>query len=152
VRLESAATANFIVHASWAASRCADACVETGPELTVVDSGLGVDTFNIVCGARLTPEDVSERARRVREYFASVARPFSWWVAPGDEPSDLGARLAHEGLSRVESEVAMAATLAPGFGGEVEVPAVSRSCGPKLRRSSPNLRASTPRTGARPTR
>ncbi len=50
----AAATANFVVHATRAASRAAGANVASTPSLTMVDSGLDSDTFNIVCGARLT--------------------------------------------------------------------------------------------------
>ncbi len=110
-RLEAAATANFVVHASWAASPSPEARVDTGPALTLVDSGLASDTFNIVCAARLTREAVEQTAQSVREHFATVGREFSWWVAPGDEPSDLAASLEAFGLRQAESELAMSANL-----------------------------------------
>jgi GNAT superfamily N-acetyltransferase len=109
--LEAAAAANFVVHASWAASQSPEARVETGPELTVVDSGLEADTFNVVCAARLLPEDVDETARRVVRHFAEAGRPFSWWISPGDEPADLARRLEACGLEQAESELAMAAPI-----------------------------------------
>jgi ribosomal protein S18 acetylase RimI-like enzyme len=112
-----AATANFVVHASWAASRNPGARVESTASLTIVDSGLRTDTFNVVCGARLRGDEVSAIARRVAEHFRAVDRPFSWWVAPGDEPNDLAERLTDAGLERQETELAMAlelSTLASG--------------------------------------
>ena len=41
-----------------------------------------------------------------------VERPFSWWVGPGDRPSNLGDLLVDAGLLRAETELAMAADLA----------------------------------------
>jgi hypothetical protein len=46
-------------------------------------------------------------------HFSQARRPFSWWVGPADEPADLPARLAAAGLDASESELAMAADLAP---------------------------------------
>jgi len=115
-----AATANFVVYASWAARRNPGALVESTASLTMVDSGLRTDTFNVVCGARLRAGDVPAIARRVVAHFRSVDRPFSWWVAPGDQPEDLAGRLAEAGLERQETELAMAieiSTLAPGPAG-----------------------------------
>ena len=73
----------------------------------MADSGLATDTFNVVCGARLRAVDGPAAARRIIEHFRFVARPFSWWVAPGDEPQDLAARLTSAGLERQETERAM---------------------------------------------
>ena len=78
---------------------------------------LGADTFNLVCGARLRPDEVAENAARIRRHFESSGRPFSWWVAPGDTPDDLPQRLAEAGLEEQETSLAMAlelATAAPG--------------------------------------
>jgi GNAT superfamily N-acetyltransferase len=76
---------------------------------------LDTDTFNIVCAARLQPDGVEEMVRRVVDHFASASRPFSWWVAPGDLPGDLGPRLEKLGLPAAESAVAMSAALDSGF-------------------------------------
>ena len=105
--LRDAATASFVVHASWVARRNPDALVESTPSLTLVDSGLRADSFNVVCGARLGVDDVPATARRVVEHFRSVDRPFSWWVAPGDEPADLAERLTEDGLERRDTDLAM---------------------------------------------
>ena len=106
-----AATANFVTHASWAARGRPGARVESNASLTLVDSGLGADTFNLVCGARLRPDEVAESGERVPRHFDSVGRPFSWWVAPGDAPDDLAKRLAGAGLQERETELAMALDL-----------------------------------------
>jgi len=114
VTLEAAATANFVTHATWASRRTLGARVDQSPELTVADSGLPSDTFNIVCAARLAADDVARVCRDVVERFREVGRPFSWWVAPGDEPTDLAERLEHAGLEAAESELAMAAEVGTG--------------------------------------
>ena len=67
----------------------------------VADAGFEVDTFNVVCAARLHGAGVAETVRRVAAGFGE--RPFSWWVAPGDEPGDLGSRLEAGGLVASES-------------------------------------------------
>jgi ribosomal protein S18 acetylase RimI-like enzyme len=109
--LETAATANFVTHATWASSRTTKARVEATPKLTVVDAGLDTDTFNIVCAANLSQDEVGPAAQRVVTRFAGVGRPFSWWVCPGDRPLDLAGRLEALGLLRAESELAMSVTL-----------------------------------------
>src|SRR4029453_18668018 len=106
--IEAAATANFVVHATAPSAGILGATIRSGRELTIVDSGLDADTFNIVCGARLEPEAVAAALRSVVDHFASVGRPFAWWVAPGDEPDDLGRRLENGGLACEEFELAMA--------------------------------------------
>ena len=119
--VSAAATANFVVHATYASSRRSEARVCAGRDLVVVDSGLEVDTFNIGCAARLDGERaVAEAIRTVENGFEG--RPFSWWVAPGDEPGDLGSRLEAAGLVASESELAMAARLDEQRLGKVPVP------------------------------
>jgi len=118
-----AATANFVTHATWLSRRAPGARVESSPSLTVSDSGLAGDTFNIVCGARLSGREADDAARRVITHFARVGRPFSWWVAPGDLPVDLVRRLETAGLEKAETELAMAARLdgrGPGVGAGIE--------------------------------
>jgi len=127
--LAEAATRNFVEHASWAVRRLPGARVELAPNLVVSDSGLAIDTVNIVCAARLREAEVADSVRRVRRLFGS--RPFSWWVAPGDEPKDLGARLEAEGLSAADSELAMSTDVAPaklpGAPGDLAVRRVTRA-------------------------
>lgn len=107
-----AADANFATHASWIAARLESMHVDARPDLTLVDSGLPCDTFNLVCVTRLDEETADARIREAVNRFRGVARPFSWWVGPADRPSDLGRRLVAAGLHPAESELAMAADLA----------------------------------------
>ncbi|MBC8074524.1 MAG: GNAT family N-acetyltransferase, partial [Chloroflexales bacterium] len=110
--LAPAADENLATHAGWVHLHTPGMRVVDAPDLVLVDSGLPCDTFNIVCRARLAPENASERLRTAIDHFAAVGRPFSWWLTPGNQPPDLGARLVAAGLQCVDSELAMAAELA----------------------------------------
>lgn len=119
--LAAAATENFRAHATFPSRGVAEALVRETPELTWVDSGLDTDTFNIVMGARLAAARVAGALRDVLAHFESAARPFSWWMAPGDQPPDLARYLVEGGLVKQEWELAMGRELDPGT---VEAPAV----------------------------
>ena len=115
-RLDAAAGANLVRHMGWIQGRTPGMRVESDERLTLVDSGLPCDTFNIVCGATIPTELLRDRVERAVGYFESVRRPFSWWVGPADRPCDLDRALEDAGLAAAESETAMAAdlhTLAP---------------------------------------
>lgn len=103
--------ANFAVHAEWATLRRAGARRLERVDVTAVDSGRPCDTFNLVLGAR-TPAPVEPMIAAVLGFYAERGHPFSWWVAPGDEPAALGEALCRAGLEAAESEEAMAAALA----------------------------------------
>jgi len=105
------ARANFRVHATFPSRGIAEATVRESRALTWVDSGLDTDTFSIVLGSRLDPDEVAGAADEVSRHFRSVGRPFSWWVCPGDAPDDLGERLTGCGLTSEEWELAMACRL-----------------------------------------
>lgn len=109
--LNIAAEANMLTHVSWLQSRIPGMSVHSDPQLTVIDSGLASDSFNLVCRARLEDAAVPERIAGVIEHFRSVARPFSWWVGPADRPVDLGTRLLRAGFTAADGELAMAADL-----------------------------------------
>lgn len=72
--------------------------VRKSDDIVITDSGLACDTFNVVCRARHP---------RIDEALVHCVRPFSWWVAPGDLPGNLGALLEERGLVNDESELAM---------------------------------------------
>lgn len=111
IDLARAATLNLVAHVSWVQTQTTGMQVIETDDLVMVDSGLPCDTFNIVCRARLARATAPERIRAVMEHFAYVNRPYSWWLNPGDEPSDLGDLLLVAGLHNAESELAMAADL-----------------------------------------
>lgn len=109
--LAAAADANRLIHTSWVPRQLPGMTVRSRPELTVVDSGLACDTFNVVGAARLDPAEARVHAQEVVEYFARVERPFSWWVGPTDQPADLDRYLRDVGLEPAETALAMAAPL-----------------------------------------
>ena len=101
----------FVTHATWALERTPGMVSHVRPELVLADSGLPCDTFNFICRARLNRSAARAGALDAVSYFAGVQRPFSWWVGPADQPTDLGAVLQQIGLLEAETELAMAVTL-----------------------------------------
>jgi GNAT superfamily N-acetyltransferase len=110
--LAEAADANFVVHATWALKRTSGMRVIDVPELVLADAGLSSDTFNIICRARLAADQAPQQIRTAITFFQQAGQPFSWWVGPADQPSNLGHLLLDAGLQRAETELAMAADLA----------------------------------------
>jgi len=119
-RLAEEADTNFIAHAGWIQSRLPGMRVLDGG-LTVIDSGLPCDTFNLVCRARLDSATAGERVRAAIDHFRREGRPFSWWVGPADFPKDLGRNLEEAGLEKAETELAMATHLS-SLGADVALP------------------------------
>jgi ribosomal protein S18 acetylase RimI-like enzyme len=109
--LAEAADANFVAHAGCVQRRLAGMSVIDDEDLVLIDSGLDCDTFNVICRARLDGESASRRAGEAIDHFRAARRPFSWWVGPADEPTDLGKRLVACRLALAETELAMAAEL-----------------------------------------
>jgi hypothetical protein len=101
----------FVTHATWALERTPGMVSQVRPELVLADSGLPCDTFNFICRARLDRAAARAGALDAVSYFTRVERPFSWWVGPADQPTDLGAVLQQIGLQEAETELAMAVTL-----------------------------------------
>jgi GNAT superfamily N-acetyltransferase len=102
---------NFVVHATWAVAHTRGMACRVQPDLVIADSGLPCGTFNFVCRARLDSGSAAAAARRAVAHFEEHRRPFSWWVGPADQPSDLGSILEDIGLQRAETELAMALPL-----------------------------------------
>jgi GNAT superfamily N-acetyltransferase len=110
-QLAEAADANLVVHAGWALERTAGMRVSDALGVILTDSGLPCDTFNLACRARLTADQAPRRIRAAIAFFREVGRPFTWWVGPADQPSNLGDLLVRAGLLPAETEIAMAADL-----------------------------------------
>jgi ribosomal protein S18 acetylase RimI-like enzyme len=102
---------SFVVHATWAVNLTPGMASRVAPHLVIADSGLRCDTFNFICRARLDTRSASDVAAAAVAYFEERGRPFSWWVGPADQPSDLGRTLEVIGLERAETELAMALPL-----------------------------------------
>ena len=109
--LAEATDANFVVHVSWVLERSPGMRVSDKLGIVLADSSLTCDTFNLACRTRLTTAQASQRICQAITFFHRVGRPFSWWVGPADQPSDLGDLLVNAGLLRAETEMAMVADL-----------------------------------------
>lgn len=107
--VSAAAAANLGTHATWVQARAEGMRAEVTPRLSMGDSGLATDTFNIISGARLADRSATAAVRRAIAWYGM--RPFSWWVSPGDSPGNLPALLAAAGLRPVEEETAMTCDL-----------------------------------------
>jgi len=107
--LAAAADENLAAHLTWVQARTPGMRALVREDLVLTECGMGCDTFNAVCRARLAAATAPARILEAIAWFAG--RPFSWWVGPADEPGDLGARLSAAGLAPAESEIAMAADL-----------------------------------------
>jgi ribosomal protein S18 acetylase RimI-like enzyme len=101
----------FVTHATWALERTPGMVSQVRPELVLADSGLPCDTFNFICRARLDRAAARAGALDAVSYFTGMERPFSWWVGPADQPTDLAAILQQIGLQEAETELAMAVKL-----------------------------------------
>lgn len=110
-RLAACADENLAVHFSWAQRQTRGMRVADNPDLLLTDCGMPCDTFNAACRARLSPGNALDRIRETLAWFGERQHPFSWWVGPGDSPSDLGHLLLGAGLEPAGGELAMAAEL-----------------------------------------
>jgi len=97
--------ANMQFHMTYFANRVPpiERCDE--PDITVVRSLLGDDTFNTAIGARFNEESARERVAHVMGLFEG--RPFAWWVSPSDCPSTLHSLLKAAGLRAKEEDIGM---------------------------------------------
>ncbi|HEU4406029.1 MAG TPA: GNAT family N-acetyltransferase [Polyangiaceae bacterium] len=84
----------------------------TAPGVVAYASGLSHPLFNGVLSARLDPSALPATAGRLREQFAALGLPATWWVGPDSEPADLGERLAALGFPQVDAAELMAIDLA----------------------------------------
>jgi GNAT superfamily N-acetyltransferase len=107
---------NLAEHACQLHRQLAGATVTAMTDLTIADSGLDDDTFNIVAGASFTPDNVSDRIADTVRVLRATGRAFSWHVGPASTPADLAGRLASAGLPATERESGMWAELPAAAG------------------------------------
>jgi predicted GNAT family acetyltransferase len=81
------------------------------PGVVAYSSGVPYPLFNGVLRARLEPSAVPAAAAELRERFAALGLPATWWVGPDSAPDDLGERLAGLGCPQVEAAELMAIDL-----------------------------------------
>ncbi len=77
------------------------------PDVTVIQSSVKSDTFNVVLSAHFEERRLSERVAHVIELFHKKELPFTWWVGPLDTPQGLSQELMRQGLKLKEGAVAM---------------------------------------------
>lgn len=103
---------NFAEHASHLQRLTSGMSVSRASDLTLADSGIDDDTFNMVAAARFTPANASARIEETRAAVAATGRRFCWWVGPASSPANLPALLTKAGLPEAEHVPAMRADLA----------------------------------------
>lgn len=104
--------ANLAAHAGYLHRQVSGMTVTEADDLTISDSGLHDDTFNIVAAARFDERTADRRITETVERLRATGRPFSWWVGPASTPADLARRLHKAGLPETEAETAMWASTA----------------------------------------
>lgn len=103
---------NFAEHASHLQRMTTGMAVSRASDLTVADSGIDDDTFNMVADAQFTPENAAARIAQTVAQVARTGRRFCWWVGPASTPRNLPALLTKAGLPEAEHVPAMRADLA----------------------------------------
>lgn len=110
-RLLDAADANLVLHKGWIAERTAGMELLTGDGLTVVDTGLPLENFNVALRARLEAAEAERRAAAEVERFRDAGLPFTWWAGDHDRPAGLGEHLRAAGLRAEDVPAVMALDL-----------------------------------------
>jgi GNAT superfamily N-acetyltransferase len=100
---------NLGTHSTWIQGRLTGMRARVSIHLSMGDSGLDADTFNIVSGACLTGARAAQIAGLAANWYDG--RRFSWWVCPGDLPTELPSVLEGVGLRRVQEAEAMTCDL-----------------------------------------
>ena len=85
--------------------------VHLDPDVTWAVAPLADPFRNVVLAARFPEPTADQRIAELVARYREAGTSFVWWVAPGDEPHDLGARLAAAGLVLEGNAPAMAADL-----------------------------------------
>jgi hypothetical protein len=119
---------NFAEHASHLQRMTTGMTVSRASDLTLSDSGIDDDTFNMVTDAQFRPETAPARIAQTTAEIAETGRRFCWWVGPASSPGNLPAMLAKAGLPEAEHVPAMRADLA-------RLPAVKLPDGLEIRRA-----------------
>jgi GrpB-like predicted nucleotidyltransferase (UPF0157 family)/GNAT superfamily N-acetyltransferase len=106
-KLVKAMIANLNVHMTHFAQYLNQVELIRIPGFTLINSGLSDDTFNYVLDADFSSEEANKKISEITHYFTQKNIPFSWWVSPLDQPSDLPKHLEHFGFENTEKNTAM---------------------------------------------
>lgn len=74
---------------------------------TILCADIKDDTFNIVANTHFTSENANQKIKETIKVFQDKNLPFSWWVGPGDSPSNLKELLIKQGLTPKENDYGM---------------------------------------------
>lgn len=74
---------------------------------TILCTDIKDDTFNIVTNTHFTSENANQKIKETIKVFQDKNLPFSWWVGPGDSPSNLKELLIKQGLTPKENDYGM---------------------------------------------
>lgn len=77
------------------------------PGYTLINSSLKDDTFNYVIDADFVTQEVEQKIKEISQYFHQKKLPFTWWIAPNDQPADLANHLEQQGFQNSENNIAM---------------------------------------------
>ena len=89
-KLQRAIEENLAEHFCHLHRHLASATITHTDDLLIADSGLDDDTFNIITGARFSPEIAAARIAETTAFVERALRPFSWWVGPASSPRNIG--------------------------------------------------------------
>ncbi len=119
---------NFAEHASHLQRMTTGMTVSRASDVTVADSGIDDDTFNMVAAARFRPQTAAARIEQTIAEITETGRRFCWWVGPASSPGNLPALLTKAGLPEAERVPALRADLA-------RLPVLSPPNGLEIRRA-----------------
>ncbi|MEX0849037.1 MAG: GNAT family N-acetyltransferase [Candidatus Dependentiae bacterium] len=97
---------NMFAHMLFFPERLSSFSVVKAQGLTLVDSGMDDDTFNLVFNTRLK-DHALDIVESTVDYFKRESLSFAWWVGPDDVPITLPELLAQVGLKLSEKNVGM---------------------------------------------
>lgn len=106
-QLIKAMIANWNVHMTHFAQYLNPVTLIREPGWTIVNTGLHDDTFNVVIDADFPSSAADEKIPQVTAYFQQNAVPYTWWVTPDNQPSDIDHCLIKHGYTNTENDAAM---------------------------------------------
>lgn len=99
--------ANLNVHMTHFAQYIDKVTLTRIPDYTLVNAHLNDDTFNYVLRADFDLSFSSEKINQISHYFNKLHLPFSWWIGPDSQPTNLAPTLEKHGYQNTENNIAM---------------------------------------------
>jgi GNAT superfamily N-acetyltransferase len=79
----------------------------TSKDVIIKQTDIDDDTFNVVLNVNFTNKNADLRIEEIKELYKKKNLPFSWWVGPGDTPSNLKKLLLSHGFIPKENNYGM---------------------------------------------